>query len=69
MSFGCGKFQPSVLEVQTSSLVVGMFEASNAFYTRPVLFFQRYAIVPINGDGEFTGDGSKGGDLCMGLIG
>ena len=55
--------------MQTSSLVVGMFEASNAFYTRPVLFFQRYAIVPINGDGEFSGDGSKGGDLCMGLMG
>ena len=42
---------------------------NTAIYTQPVLLFQRYAMVPINGDGEFTGDGSKGGDLCVGLMG
>ena len=48
---------------------MGVFEASTAIYTRLVLLFQRYAMVPISGDGELTGDDSKGGDICMVLMG
>ena len=48
---------------------MGVFKANTAIYTRLVLLFQRYAMVPISGDGEFTGDDSKGGDICMVLMG
>ena len=48
---------------------MGMFEVGTALYTRSDLLFQRYVVVLINGGGEYTGDGSKGGDLCVGFIG
>ena len=46
-----------------------MFKVGTALNTRSDLLFQRYAVVLINGGGEYTRDGSKGGDLCVGFIG